>query len=127
MRFEGAVGDKGGLGTQAAEFFQGFEFVEFVLCLAFAFVVVVFGFAFEHVEGIVVQEGDVQFVVLGDAFLGVLDFHVQGDVLDTSDFFDFVENVFFQPAAVNVGAGVFVAEMDTVAAAGEQVLFCKQV
>ena len=28
VRFEGAVGDKGGLGTQAAEFFQGFEFVD---------------------------------------------------------------------------------------------------
>ena len=127
VRFEGAVGNKGGLGAQAAEFFQGFEFVEFVLCLTFVFVVVVFGFAFEYVEGVVVQEGDVQFVVLGDAFLGVLDFHVQSDVLDAGDFFDFAEDVFFQPAAVNVGAGVFVREADAIATAGEQVFFFKEV
>ena len=100
-----AVGDEGGLGAQAAEFFQGFEFVERVL--GFFVCLEVGGFAFEYEEDVVAQDGDVQFVGLVRV-ARVFDLDVQRDVLDVRQAGGDVVGVFFKPAAADVAQTVFV-------------------
>ena len=112
-----AVGDEGGLGAQAAEFFQGFEFVERVL--GFFVCLEVGGFAFEYEEDVVAEDGDVQFVGLVRV-ARVFDLDVQRNVLDVRQAGGDMVGVFFKPAAADVAQAVFVGEGDLVAVGFEQ-------
>ncbi len=119
-----AVGDEGGSGTQAAEFFQGFEFVEGVL--GFLVCLEVGGFAFEYEENVVAQDGNVQFVWLVRV-ARVFNLDVKRDVLNIWQAGSDVVGVFFEPAAVGVAQAVFVGEGDFVAVGFEQAVAGQEV
>lgn len=124
FRLQFAVGDESRLGAQAAEFFQGLEFVEGVL--GFFVCLEVGGFAFEHEEDVVAQDGNIQFVRLVRV-ARVFDLDVKRDVLDVRQAGGEVEGVFFEPAAAGVTQAVFVGEGDFPAVSFEQAVAGKEV